>query len=104
MNVSGPDFSNNGIRTESQLKLHKVMSAPTLLDGSESLDVDEEKIRKKKLWCFQTLWNHSTNSLFYYVLLFQVMGQHLLVFMEEKFFENWSKWLKTTSKKLEIIK
>ena len=55
MNVSGPDFSNNGIRTESQLKLHKVMSAPTLLDGSESLDVDEEKIRKKKLWCFQTL-------------------------------------------------
>jgi hypothetical protein len=54
MNVSGPDFSNNGIGTESQLKLHKVMSAPTLLDGSKSLDVDEEKIRKK-LCCFQTL-------------------------------------------------
>jgi len=54
MNVSGPDFSNNGIRTESQLKLHKVMSAPTLLDGSKSLDLDEEKI-KKKLCCFQTL-------------------------------------------------
>ena len=58
MNVSGPDFSNNSVRTESQLKLHKVMSAPTLLDGSKSLDLDEEKIRKK-LRYFQTLWNHS---------------------------------------------
>lgn len=28
------------------------------------------------------------------------MGQNLLVFMEEKFFENWSKWLKTTNKKI----
>jgi hypothetical protein len=54
MNVSGLAFSSNGIQTESQLKLHKVMSAPTLLDGSKSLRVDEEKIRKK-LYCFQTL-------------------------------------------------
>jgi len=53
MNVSGPDFSSNGIRTESQLKLHKVMSAPTLLDGSKSLDVEEEKIRKKNYGAFK---------------------------------------------------
>jgi hypothetical protein len=54
MNVSGPDFSNNGIRTESQLKLHKVKSVPTLLDGSKSLDVGREN-KEKKLCCFQTL-------------------------------------------------
>ena len=63
-NVSGADFSNNGIRTESQLKLHKVMSAPTLLDESKSLDVDEEKIRKKTM-----LLSNTVKSLHEFALL-----------------------------------
>jgi hypothetical protein len=102
MNVSGLDFSNNGIRTESQLKLHKVMSAPTLLDGSKSLDVDEEKIRKKTM-LLSNIVKSFKNSPFYYVLSFQVMGQHLLVFIEEEFFfENLRKCLRTTNKLLEL--
>jgi hypothetical protein len=84
MNVSGPDFSNNGIRTESQLKLHKVMSVPTLLDGSKSLDVGREN--KEKTMLLSSIVKSFTNSLFYYVLSFRVMGQRLLVFMEEEIF------------------
>jgi hypothetical protein len=84
MNVSGPDFSNNGIRTESQLKLHKVMSVPTLLDGSKSLDVGREN--KEKTMLLSSIVKSFMNSLFYYVLSFQVMGQRLLVFMEEEIF------------------
>ena len=81
-----PDCSNNGIRTESQLKLHKVMSVPTLLDGSKSLDADEEKIRKKKTILVSNIVKSFTNSRFYHVLSFHVMGQHLLVVMEEEIF------------------
>jgi hypothetical protein len=61
------------------------MSAPTLLDGSKSLDVEEEKIRKKNYAAFKHCEIIHEFAL-YYVLLFQVMGQHLLVFMEEEFF------------------